>query len=173
MRVGPYDDLVMPALMLFDGFTHSCDGAASRHFYDPREKYPGQYDRDDLYYTRIRYSADSMMLRPGYKVILYEMPKFEGLDASVDDKGEKVRATYEVIEGAFAEGSDEGRLKCQPIKNRVISGYEANAYNKKGIGSFKIMKQEQGKATGYWKGITSTGSQEFTYTVGISNKDSS
>ena len=35
------------------------------------------------------------------------------------------------------------------------------------LNSFKIMKQKKGKATGYWKGITSTGSQEFTYTVGI------
>ena len=35
------------------------------------------------------------------------------------------------------------------------------------------MKNQAGKATGYWKGITSTGSQEFAYTVGISNKDSS
>ena len=175
MRVGPYDDLVMPALMLFDGGKErACNGSASRHFYDPREKYPGQFDRDDLYYTRIRFGADSMMLRPGYKVILYEKPKFQGLDAYVNDKGETIPANYEVIEGAWAEGSDEGRLKCQPIKNRVIAeGYKKQARSKTGIGSFKIMKQEQGKATGYWKGITSTGSQEFTYTVGISSKDSS
>ena len=110
----------MPALILFDGFTHSCDGAASRHFYDPREKYPGQYDRYDLYWNRVRWSADSMMLRPGYKVILYELPKWQGIDASIDDKGNKIDATYEIIEGAYQDGSEEGRLLCQPINNRIL-----------------------------------------------------
>ena len=113
------------------------------------------------------------MLRPGYKVILYELPKWQGIDASVDDEGNETKATYEIIEGAYLNGSEEGRLLCQPIKNSVIRGKEKNAIGQRGVGSFKILKNQAGKATGYWKGITSTGSQEFTYTVGISNSDSS
>ena len=33
------------------------------------------------------------------------------------------------------------------------------------------MKNKQGQATGFWKGITSSESQEYTYTVGITNED--
>ena len=36
----------------------------------------------------------------------------------------------------------------------------------------RIVKNKQGQATGFWKGITSSESQEYTYTVGITNKDS-
>ena len=35
----------------------------------------------------------------------------------------------------------------------------------------RIVKNKQGQATGFWKGITSSESQEYTYTVGITNKD--
>ena len=57
-------------------------------------------------------------------------------------------------------------------KNSKVKNTEGGARERGVLNSFKIMKQKKGKATGYWKGITSTGSQEFTYTVGISNTDS-
>ena len=37
--------------------------------------------------------------------------------------------------------------------------------------SLKIVKHIQGRATGYWKGITSTEAQKFTYHVGISSTE--
>lgn len=165
----------MPALILYNGRKGTCAGSASRHIYDPRDRYPGHFDRADTNDAkkRVSYFADSLMLRPGYKVILYELPKWQGIDASVDDEGNETKATYEIIEGAYLHGSEEGRLLCQPIKNSVITGKEKNSIGQKGVGSFIILKNQAGKATGYWKGITSTGSQEFTYTVGISNSDSS
>ena len=44
IRIGPYDDQIMPALMLFDSHKRSdCSENASRHFYDPRDKYPGEF----------------------------------------------------------------------------------------------------------------------------------
>ena len=119
----------MPALTLFDGYKFKCEGSATTFFYDPRDQYPGHFDRTDIYNEnhRIKNSADSLMLRPGYKVILYENPKFQGIDASVDEKGNETKATYEIIEGAYLNGSEEGRLLCQPIKNRVLAGYEKNS----------------------------------------------
>ena len=42
-----------------------------------------------------------------------------------------------------------------------------------GVKSIKIEKDRAGHATGYWKGITSTEAQEFTYSVGITSSESS
>ena len=45
LRMGPYDDQIMPALMLFEDTETpgTCSNIASRHLYDPREKYPGEF----------------------------------------------------------------------------------------------------------------------------------
>ena len=52
-------------------------------------KAPGEFDRYDFYKGnfRVDYQVDAVMLRPGYKVYLYEKPKWTG--------------PYEVIEGAY------------------------------------------------------------------------
>ena len=42
-----------------------------------------------------------------------------------------------------------------------------------GVKSIKIEKDRAGHATGYWKGITATEAQKFTFSVGIVNTDSS
>ena len=39
--------------------------------------------------------------------------------------------------------------------------------------SIRIEKNKRGKVTGYWKGITSSEAQDYTYTVGIKDTDSS
>ena len=44
--------------------------------------------------------------------------------------------------------------------------------NDYGVRSIRLEKENKGKATGFWKGITSTEAQEFTYTVGITSTDS-
>ena len=46
---------------------------------------------------------------------------------------------------------------------------EVNVYRGAGVKSIRIMKDKAGQATGFWKGITSTEEQEFTYTVGITS----
>ena len=100
MRVGPYDDQVMPAVILFHDEESNCSYAASRLFYNPEVKSPGEYDQRDFRSSnyRLNTEVDSVKLRPGYKVYLYEQPKWQG--------------NYEVIEGAYEEVSNEGRLKC-------------------------------------------------------------
>ena len=45
-------------------------------------------------------------------------------------------------------------------------------YEGGGVKSIRLMKNKTGKASGYWKGITSTEAQEFTYSVGITSTDS-
>ena len=37
----------------------------------------------------------------------------------------------------------------------------------------RIVKNKQGQATGFWKGITSSEAQTYEYTVGIKNEDES
>ena len=99
IRVGPYDDKTMPAALLFNDGKSKCGYSASRHYYDPREEYPGEFDRSDFTKTRLDWAVDSVMLRPGYKAYLFAQPKWQG--------------TFEVIEGAFQDGDvGEGRLKC-------------------------------------------------------------
>ena len=99
IRVGPYDDKIMPAAVLFNDGKSKCGYSASRHYYDPREEYPGEFDRGDFFNTRLDWAVDSVMLRPGYKAYLFAQPKWQG--------------TFEVIEGAFQDGdAGEGRLKC-------------------------------------------------------------
>ena len=45
--------------------------------------------------------------------------------------------------------------------------YEDNVHYKDGgVKSIRLEKDKVGKASGYWKGITSTEAQEFTYSVG-------
>ena len=39
-------------------------------------------------------------------------------------------------------------------------------------GSLRIVKEQKGKLTGYWKGITSSQTQEYTFTVGITSDQS-
>ena len=78
MRVGPYDDHVMPAVIFFYDHESKCSWAASRHYYNPAVRNPGEYDRRDfagLNY-RLNWHIDSVMLRPGYKVYLFEEPKW-------------------------------------------------------------------------------------------------
>ena len=41
-----------------------------------------------------------------------------------------------------------------------------------GVKSIRMEKEKTGKASGFWKGITSTEAQEFTYSVGITSTDS-
>ena len=45
-------------------------------------------------------------------------------------------------------------------------------YKDGGVKSIRLEKDKTGKASGYWKGITSTEAQEFTYSVGITSTDS-
>ena len=45
-------------------------------------------------------------------------------------------------------------------------------YKGGGVKSIRMEKDKMGKASGFWKGITSTEAQEFTYSVGITSTDS-
>ena len=86
--------------------------------------------------TRTWFNTDSLMLRPGYKVYLYEKKMWRG--------------KYAVYEGKWAsDDASQGKLQCQGITEDWWA-------KKKGSGSLRIMKEERGKVTGYWKGITSS-----------------
>ena len=51
--------------------------------------------------------------------------------------------------------------------------HELDVYHEYGgVKSIRIEKNGTGRASGYWKGITSTEAQEFTYSVGITSTDS-
>ena len=68
----------MPAVIFFYDHESKCSWAASRHYYNPAVRNPGEYDRRDfagLNY-RLNWHVDSVMLRPGYKVYLFEEPKW-------------------------------------------------------------------------------------------------
>ena len=101
VRVGPYDDTVMPAATLFWDGEKNCTFSPSFLFYNPDEPNPGQYDQIDTEKRNWRAvkSIDAVMLRPGYKIYLYEKKHWQG--------------DYDVIEGAYQpEGVEEKRLLC-------------------------------------------------------------
>ena len=51
--------------------------------------------------------------------------------------------------------------------------YDSDVFYKDGgVKSIRLEKDKVGKASGFWKGITSTEAQEFTYSVGIKSNDS-
>ena len=52
-------------------------------------------------------------------------------------------------------------------------GFEHDVFYKGGgVKSIRLEKDKTGKASGFWKGITSTEAQEFTFSVGITSTDS-
>ena len=102
------------------------------------------------------------MLPPGYKITLYSEGSFKG--------------ESEQFSGAFAAGGKKDeRLLCQAVtkpelkdKATLLSGLSKDG----AVRSIRIEKQT-GKAVGYWKGITSTETTKFKYSVGITSSESS
>ena len=94
----------MPAALTFYDGHQNCGFGAKRDMYDPKEQYPGYVDQDDLRDRRDVKWVDSVMLPPGYKLYIYEKPKWQG--------------EFEVIDGAYQEGQYEGRLKCQKLSKK-------------------------------------------------------
>ena len=85
--------------MLFFDYKKSCSNSASRHFYNPRDPYPGEFQGEDMNSTRTWWNTDSLMLRPGYKVYLYEKKMWRG--------------KYAVYEGKWAsDDASQGKLQC-------------------------------------------------------------
>ena len=103
IHVGIYDDKVMPAAMLYGNkeLTRKCDRGAARFFYDPKYKSAaGEYNRIDIEAMKGTHKeVDSVMLRPGYAIQLYEEQGW---------RGKSVR-----IHGAYGANQEkEGRLEC-------------------------------------------------------------
>ena len=98
----------------------------------------------------------SVMVPPGYKLTLYSQ------DAQ--------RGEEEGFWGAYEQGQrGDSKVKCQQVET-LING---NEWHNVGISakSMRIVKNKEGQATGYWKGITTSEKQKFTYQVGLSSKD--
>ena len=59
------------------------------------------------------------------------------------------------------------------VRNKISDYWEKDVFWKGGgVKSIRLEKDKVGKASGFWKGITSTEAQEFTYSVGITSTDS-
>ena len=76
VRVGPYDDKIMPAAVLYGSHAqkHQCIGQASRYMFDIKDgNGAGEYSRKDIVKnTKMSKAVDSVMLRPGYAIQLFE-----------------------------------------------------------------------------------------------------
>ena len=65
------------------------------------------------------------------------------------------------------------KASAEMNKDKGVYGPEHDVfYEGGGVKSIRIEKDKTGKASGFWKGITSTEAQEFTYSVGITSTDS-
>ena len=60
----------------------------------------------------------------------------------------------------------------ETYSSRTVVGEQDVFYKQSGVKSIRMEKEKMGKASGFWKGITSTEAQEFTYSVGITSTDS-
>ena len=84
----------------------------------------------------------------------------EGLTLTLYEK-EHWRGWHQIREGQAYHGEKGSRgLVCQKI-------YDKPGY----FHSLKIEREKQGKIVGYWKGITASEAQQFTYTVGLKSSD--
>ena len=78
IRVGPYDDKIMPAAVLYGSpdykLNHECEGQASRYMFDIQDgNGAGEYSRKDIVKDRLMSNGvDSVMLRSGYAIQLFE-----------------------------------------------------------------------------------------------------
>ena len=59
-----------------------------------------------------------------------------------------------VVQGEYLDKAS-GRMKCQEVGSSFTS--------------FRIKRTPEGKATGYWKGITTSNKQQYKFTVGVSS----
>ena len=59
-----------------------------------------------------------------------------------------------VVQGEYLDKAS-GRMKCKEVGSPFTS--------------FRIKRTPEGKATGYWKGITTSNKQEYKFTVGVSS----
>lgn len=110
--------------------------------------FAGDFGPDDIHDFRRSKKIFSVMLRSSYSVTLYN--------------GEDWSGVSETFEGAY-ETFNDGRLVCQTLSGELAG---------KDINSLRITKLSQGKATGYWRGITSSETLKFEYSVGIESSDS-
>ena len=141
----------MPAVMIFPDA--NCNVIPRRFYFDPEDGESSFYNmedmmRQDLIEPWAGYSR-AVMVPPGFDLTLYGKEAWRGY--------------HEVYNGKAHYGETGVRdLICQPL-NTVTWNY---------FKSLKITKRPSSKITGYWKGITSSEGQDFTFTVGISSTNS-
>ena len=92
----------------------------------------------------------SVMVPPGYELDYFTQNYFKG--------------PKKTFVGEFLRKNEVNNfeLACQPIE----------IDDKKARGSIRIRQQPTGRVTGYWKGITSSEAQIYTFSVGLRSTDS-
>ena len=146
--VGPYNSKEMPAIMIFPDA--NCNVIPRRFYFNPEDGDSSFYNmedmlRQDLVPSWAGYSR-AVMVPPGYDLTLYSKEAWRGY--------------HEVYHGKANYGETGVRdLICQPLTTNSWQYFK----------SLKITKRPSTKITGYWKGITSSEGQKFSFTVGISS----
>lgn len=136
--LGPYNADELGAVTVYED--PDCHGQTSRFYWNPSDPLGGQYNREDMSFGGYRSKTmNSITVPEGYYVELYEWEGFGG--------------SSEVVRGEYAESETE-KLKCINVRQ--------DRYR-----SMIIKKEIKGGIKGYWQGITSTESQDFSYYVGI------
>ena len=158
IRVGHYDVSEKPAILLFPDA--NCELYPKRFYWSPEDDNGSMFNHDDLKLQDFSGLADThkaIMVPPGLIVTTYYAANWSG--ATTKYEGRKSRKPEldaidpSKVKTGYAPGIED--MECQ-----TLSSY---------LASLRIDKVPKRKPIGYWKGITASSSQDFTYTVGIVN----
>ena len=158
IRVGHYDVSEKPAILLFPDA--NCELYPKRFYWSPEDDNGSMFNHADLKLQDFSGLADThkaIMVPPGLIATTYYAANWSG--ATTKYEGRKSRKPEldaidpSKVKTGYAPGI-EG-MECQ-----TLSSY---------LASLRIDKVPKRKPVGYWKGITASSSQDFTYTVGIVN----
>ena len=129
----------MGAVTVFEHY--NCYGQSNRFYWNPNDPDGGQYFKGDIYRSGLRNDVVSSLVVPrGYTVVLYNGYGFDG----------ETQRFY----GKYQNDATQ-ELQCVNVHGK---------HNDK-LSSLRVLKQPS--AIGYWQGITSTESQDYSFHVGI------
>jgi len=163
IKVGHHDKNRLPAVILFNNA--DCSGEPGRFTFEPSTEPVTTYTSKDIKKQMVGMTfvdekgtqmvhfgyPGSAMVPPGYELDFFKSNYFKG--------------TPETLQGALKrQEKNNFELACQPLTS--MKGTAATEY-----GSMRIRSKKTGRMTGYWKGITTSEAQIYTFSVGIKSTD--
>ena len=161
IRVGFYDVTEKPAILIFPDA--NCELYPKRFYWSAEDDNGSMFNKADLDlqdFSNLFGYHKAIMVPPGLVATTY--------------KGANWSGAQETHEGQMAKKPELDRIRKSKVSTGYAPGIESVACQKiinGDVKSLRVDKVPKKKPVAYWKGITATNSQDFTYFVGIQNDD--